>query len=131
MPDQPAAATLQKIGKYVSRYRAKSGTTAHPDPQVTEGVVPGLAANMEQVGRPLCPCNFSPDKQAEVDGTREWVCACDEMKQFKFCHCLLFVTEEELPVTEHLPADHEGRQVYGMVKDPTPDLGREARHRVS
>ena len=93
MPDQPAAATLQKIGKYVSRYRAKSGTTAHPDPQVTEGVVPGLAANMEQVGRPLCPCNFSPDKQAEVDGNREWVCACDEMKQFKFCHCLLFVTE--------------------------------------
>lgn len=104
---------------------------AHPDPQVTEGVVPGLAANMEQVGRPLCPCNFCPDKQAEVDGSREWVCACDEMKQFKFCHCLLFVTEEELPVTEHLPADHEGRQVYGMVKDPTPDLGREARHRVS
>lgn len=131
MPEQPAPATLQKIEKYVTKYRTKSGTSAHPDPQVTEGVVLGLAANMEAVGRPLCPCNFYPDKQAEVDRSREWVCACDEMKQYKYCHCLLFVTEEGLPVTEYLPADHEGRRVYGLVQDPTPELGREARHQIS
>ena len=72
----------------------------------------------------------SPDKKAEVQRSREWVCACDEMKQWKYCHCLLFVTPEGLPITEHLPEDHEGRQIYGLVKDPTPDKGREARFKV-
>lgn len=127
---QPNESTVNRIRKYVNKYRAKSGTSAHPDPEVTEAIVLGLAANVEQVGRPLCPCNYYPDKQAEVDGSREWVCACDEMKQFKYCHCLLFVNSEGKPVTEYLPEDHEGREIYGLVSDPTPDKGREAKHRV-
>lgn len=129
-PNTPSEATLARMQKYVTKYREKSGTTGHPMEAVTEGVVLGLAANIEEVGRPLCPCNFYPDKQAEVDESRRWVCACDEMKQYKYCHCLLFVTPEGLPITEYLPEDHEGRQVYGLVKDPTPDKGREARHHV-
>ncbi len=40
----------------------------------------GLASHIDEVGRPLCPCNFYPDKKAEVERSREWVCACDEMK---------------------------------------------------
>jgi hypothetical protein len=36
-----------------------------------------------------------------------------------------------LPITEYLPEGHEGRQVYGLVTDPTPDKGREARHKVA
>ena len=32
--------------------------------------------------------------------------------------------EEGLPITEYLPEDHEGRQAYGLRKDPNPDLGR-------
>ena len=126
----PSEGALARIRKYVEKYRTKSGTTGHPDPAVTEGVVLGLAANMDQVGRPLCPYNFYPDKAAEVAASRRWVCACDEMKRFKYCHCLLFVTPEGLPVTEYLPVDHEGLQVYGLVKDPTPEKGREARHQV-
>ena len=55
---------------------------------------------------------------------RDWICACDEMQVFKYCHCLLFVTEEGLPITEYLPEDHEGRDIYGLVTDPTPDKGR-------
>lgn len=127
---QPSESTLNRIRKYVDKYREKSGTTAHPNAEVTDGVVLGLAANVEEVGRPLCPCNFYPDKQAEVADSRRWVCACDEMKQYKYCHCLLFVTEEGKPITEYLPEDHEGRQIYGLVKDPTPSKGREAKHRV-
>ena len=124
-------ATLSRIRKYVEKYREKSGTTGHPDSAVTDGVVLGLAANVEEVGRPLCPCNFYADKQAELEGGRRWVCACDEMKQYKYCHCLLFVTDSGKPVTEYLPADHEGRQIYGEVKDPTPDKGREDRHHAA
>lgn len=49
------------------------------------------------------------------------------MQIYKYCHCLLFVNEEGLPITEYLPEDHEGRQMYGVVKDPTPDKGRSLR----
>ena len=86
----------------------------------------GPAANIDLVGRPLCPCNFYPDKKAEVERSREWVCACDEMKKWKYCHCLLFVAPDGMPITEYLPEDHEGRQIYGLVKDPLPGKGREA-----
>jgi ferredoxin-thioredoxin reductase catalytic chain len=126
----PSEQALSRIRKYVEKYREKSGTSAHPNEEVTEGVVLGLAAHLDEFGRPLCPCNFYPDKNAELAVSRRWVCACDEMKRYKYCHCLLFVTPEGLPVTEYLPEDHEGRQVYGLVADPTPDKGREARHQV-
>jgi ferredoxin-thioredoxin reductase catalytic chain len=46
------------------------------------------------------------------------------MQKFKYCHCLLFVTAEGLPITEYLPEGHEGRDAYGIVTDPTPDKGR-------
>jgi ferredoxin-thioredoxin reductase catalytic chain len=121
---------LHRVRDFVEKYREKSGTAVHPDPDVTEAVVLGLAAHLDELGRPLCPCNFYPDKSAELAASRRWVCACDEMKQYKYCHCLLFVSPAGLPITEHLPEAHEGRQIYGLVHDPTPDKGREARHQV-
>ena len=52
MPDiiqqRPSEAALIRIGRYVEKYREKSGTTGHPDPDVTEGVVFGLAANVDE-----------------------------------------------------------------------------------
>jgi ferredoxin-thioredoxin reductase catalytic chain len=127
-PAEPAAETLQRIRKYVEKYWEKSGTTGHPDSEVTKAVVLGLAANMEEVGRPLCPCNYYPDKEAELrEHGRRWICACDEMKKWKYCHCLLFVTAEGQPITEYLPEGHEGREIYGLIVDPTPEKGRESR----
>jgi ferredoxin-thioredoxin reductase catalytic chain len=127
---QPSEGALRRVQTYVEKYRQKTGTAAHPDAGVTEAVVLGLANNVDEVGRPLCPCNFYPDKRAEVESSRRWICACDEMKRYKYCHCLLFVTPEGLPITEYLPEGHEGREIYGLVLDPTPALGREARHRA-
>ena len=129
-PPQPDQKSISRITRYVEKYREKSGTSPHPNPTVTDGVVLGLARNLDDLGRPLCPCNFYEDRQAEVEESRRWVCACNEMKQFKYCHCLLFVTPEGEPITEYLPDDHEGRQTYGVVKDPTPERGREARHQT-
>jgi ferredoxin-thioredoxin reductase catalytic chain len=126
--ERPSDSSIQKIQRYVEKYREKTGTTAHADPEVTEAVVTGLAANLEDVGRPLCPCVSYEDKQKELaEHGRRWVCACDEMKKWKYCHCLLFVTAEGLPITEYLPEDHEGRTIYGLVLDPTPLKGREGR----
>lgn len=123
---EPSEKSLQRIKKFVANYCEKSGTTTHPDPEVTEAVVKGLAANSDSLGRPLCPCRFYPDKQAEVKH-RTWICACDDMQIYKYCHCLLFVNAQGFPITEHLPDDHEGRQIYGLVNDPTPDKGRPLR----
>jgi len=128
MRKEPSEETKAKINNYVEKYRTKTGTNGHPDEGVTEAVVLGLSANMEEVGRPLCPCNFYPDKKKELEENgRRWVCACDEMKKYKFCHCLLFVRPDGLPITEYLPEGHEARETYGVVTDPTPDKGRESK----
>ena len=37
---------------------------------------------------------------------------------------MLFCNSEGLPITEHLPEGHEGREIYGIVKDEHPDKGR-------
>lgn len=123
--DGPSEKSIKRMRIYVDKYLRKTGTARHPDAEVTESVVLGLANNIDETGRPLCPCNFYPDKKAELERSREWVCACDEMKKWKYCHCLLFVAPDGRPITEHLPDDHEGRRIYGLVPDPTPDRGRE------
>ena len=128
--DQPSEKSIKRMRIYVEKYMQKTGTSGHPDNEVTEAVILGLANNIDEVGRPLCPCNFYPDKKAEVERSREWMCACDEMKKWKYCHCLLFVTPEGMPITEYLPEDHEGRQSYGLVKDPTPGKGRELKDKA-
>ncbi|MBI3894256.1 MAG: ferredoxin:thioredoxin reductase [Candidatus Wallbacteria bacterium] len=124
--NEPSQKSLERMQTYVRKYCEKTGTATHPNKEVTESVVKGLASHLDVLGKPLCPCNFYPDKKVEIT-SRRWFCACDEMKRWKYCHCLLFVREDGLPVTEYLPADHEGRQIYGEVKDPTPDKGRESR----
>ena len=127
--DEPKKESLDRMWKFVKGFAEKSGTTFHPTPGVTDAVVKGLASHVDELGKPLCPCNFYPDKQAEAK-LRRWICACDEMQIYKYCHCLLFVREDGMPITEYLPEDHEGRQVYGLITDPTPDKGRALRHKA-
>jgi len=135
--DEPKPESVQKMWKYAEAFANKSGTNLHPQREITEAVVLGLASNIDRYGRPLCPCNFYPVKDAEGNWPenlylpreeevkrRTWICACDEMQVFKYCHCLLFVNEDGLPITEYLPEDHEGREIYGLIMDPTPEKGR-------
>ena len=128
MTETPSADSISRINKLVESYCKKSGTTTHPEPSVTQGVVLGLAAHRDQLGRPLCPCRFYPDKEEEIKH-RTWICPCDDMQIYKYCHCLLFVNQDGLPITEYLPDDHEGRQTYELVNDDTPELGRLLIHR--
>jgi len=119
--------SLQRLRRFVEKYCEKSGTSTHPDKDVTEAVVRGLTHHMDTLGKPLCPCRFYPDKKEEVKH-RTWICACDDMQIYKYCHCLLFVDAQGLPITEYLPEDHDGRKTYGLVKDPTPEKGRALRN---
>jgi ferredoxin-thioredoxin reductase catalytic chain len=129
MSSKPSDAAVVRMQKFVQKYCEKSGTSTHPDAEVTDAVVLGLAKHVDELGRPLCPCRFYPDKQAEAEH-RTWICACDDMQIYKYCHCLLFVREDGMPITEYLPEDHEGRQAYGVVTDPTPDKGRPLRDKA-
>ena len=122
--------SLQRLRRFVEKYCEKSGTSTHPDKDITEAVVRGLAHNMDTLGKPLCPCRFYPDKKEEAKH-RTWICACDDMQIYKYCHCLLFVDAQGLPITEYLPEDHDGRKTYGLVKDPTPDKGRALRNNAA
>jgi ferredoxin-thioredoxin reductase catalytic chain len=126
-PAPPSARTKERLERFVESYTKKSGTTTHPDKAVTEAVLLGLGSNLEALGRPLCPCRYYPDKAAEAEH-RTWICACDDMQIYKYCHCMLFTNEEGLPITEHLPEGHEGRRTYGVVEDPHPEIGRPLRH---
>jgi ferredoxin-thioredoxin reductase catalytic subunit len=82
---QASAANLDKMWKFVERFAEKSGSYLHPQREITEFLVIGLAKNIDEVGRPLCPCNFYVDKVEEAKSS-EWVCACEEMQKYKYCH---------------------------------------------
>jgi ferredoxin-thioredoxin reductase catalytic chain len=125
MNKEPSIQDVARMRRFAEHYAEKTGTTFHPDPEVTEAVLLGLAGNRAEVGRPLCPCRFYANKQEEMK-QRTWLCACDDMKRYKYCHCLLFVGPDGLPITEHLPDRHEGREAWGVVPDPTPESGRES-----
>ncbi|MEO7273983.1 MAG: ferredoxin-thioredoxin reductase catalytic domain-containing protein [Vicinamibacterales bacterium] len=129
MATRPSAASLSRINLFITKYCEKSGTTTHPDPGVTEAVALGLAGHLDTLGKPLCPCRFYPSKPDEITH-RTWICACDDMQIYKYCHCLLFVNAEGLPITEYLPDGHDGRLSYGLVTDPTPDKGRPMRQKT-
>jgi len=129
LPDQPSEKAINKMRVFVEKFTAKSGTTTHPDDAVRDAVILGLADNVDKLGRPLCPCRFYPDKNEEIKH-RTWICACDDMQIYKYCHCLLFVDEEGRPITEYLPEGHEGLEMHGVVKDPHPDKGRPLRHKA-
>ena len=66
--------------------------------------------SFEHMGRSwltALPCNFNASKETKLsEGGRRWGCACDEMKKYKYYHCLLFVREDGKPITEYFPEDH-------------------------
>jgi len=78
----------------------------------------------------LCPCRFYPDKTEEIKH-RTWICACDDMQIYKYCHCLLFVNKDGYPITEYLPEGHEALESYGVIEDPEPEKGRPLRDKAA
>lgn len=83
--DQASEKSLTKMWKFVNNYNKKSGTFLHPQKDITEFLVIGLAKHVDDLGRPLCPCNYYEDKAEEVKSST-WICPCDEMQRWKYCH---------------------------------------------
>lgn len=87
-PDIAAAASpanVAKMRKFVRSFAERSGSYLPENAEILEYLVVGLAKNIDEVGRPLCPCNFYEDKAAEAK-LSTWACPCEEMQRFKYCH---------------------------------------------
>ena len=82
---RPSEKAIQRMKTFVEKYTEKSGTYVSPVEGVTEQVILGLDQNIDEIGRPLCPCRFYPDKNEEAKH-RTWMCACDDMQIYKYCH---------------------------------------------
>ena len=82
---QASPVNVARMWKFVEKFAEKSGSYLHPQREITEFLVIGLAKHIDEVGRPLCPCNFYEDKAEEAKSS-EWVCACEEMRKYKYCH---------------------------------------------
>ena len=85
MAKKPSEKATERMRAFVEKYTEKSGTYVSPVEGVTEQVILGLAQNVDDIGRPLCPCRFYPDKNEEIKH-RTWICACDDMQIYKYCH---------------------------------------------
>ena len=82
---QATPKNVDKMRNFVTKFAEKSGTYLHPQREITEFLVIGLAKHIDEVGRPLCPCNFYVDKAEEAKSST-WICACEEMQKYKYCH---------------------------------------------
>ena len=60
----------KKVENLIKGYLKRSGTHLHPNKEVGEAVAKGLEKNIEETGKPLCPCRFYPDKK-EREETRK------------------------------------------------------------
>lgn len=93
MVDQPTDAdrsaaspkNVERMWKFVRTFAEKSGSHLHPQEEITEFLVIGLAKNIDEVGKPLCPCMFFEDKDEEIR-KKFWICPCEEMQRWKYCH---------------------------------------------
>ncbi len=119
-PSLVSADSVRRMLNYLTRFEVKTGTILNPDREVRDRVMLGLAKNYDRSGRPLCPCVHHPDQEVDLTKSEPCICPCDEMRDAKFCHCLMFVSPNGMPITQHLPEGHEGRKTYGVVQDPTP-----------
>ena len=77
--------SVERMQKFVKNFADKSGSYLHPQSEITDLLVIGLAKNIDEVGKPLCPCMFFEDKQEEID-KKFWICPCEEMQRWKYCH---------------------------------------------
>ncbi len=82
---EPSPENVERMWRFVEKFVEKSGSYLHPQRGITEMLVIGLARHIDEVGRPLCPCNFYEDKAEEAKSSR-WVCPCEEMQLYKYCH---------------------------------------------
>jgi ferredoxin-thioredoxin reductase catalytic chain len=86
---------LESMRKFAEKYAQRTDTYFCSNLSVTAAVIKGLAQHKQELGSPLCPCRHYEDKQAEVKKAY-WNCPCVPMREEKKCHCMLFLTPDNV-----------------------------------
>ena len=120
---QASDKSLEKMWKFVTKFAEKSGTYLHPQREITEFLVIGLAKHVDDLGRPLCPCNFygGQARGSEALDVDLRLRGDAEVQVLPLTALLQFGRSSDHRAP---PPDHEGREIYGLIEDPHPDKGR-------
>ncbi|HUX98203.1 MAG TPA: ferredoxin-thioredoxin reductase catalytic domain-containing protein [Candidatus Deferrimicrobium sp.] len=91
MPD------LEKTRKYVKMVSEHRGWPLQPDEKWLNGLIEGLATNLDRFGYRSCPCRLaSGDKEQDKD----IICPCQyaepDIAEYGHCYCSLFWSKEFL-----------------------------------
>jgi len=92
---KPIFLVIDSMKQFAESYAKSTDTYFCIDPEVTESVIKGLVKNKELFGAPLCPCRYYDNKEDEIS-LAYWNCPCVPMRERKECHCMLFLTSENV-----------------------------------
>ena len=88
MPD------VEKSRKYVIMVAEHRGWVLQSDEEHLEGLLEGLAVNLERFGYRSCPCRLAA---GEKEKDRDLICPCDyaapDIQEFGQCFCGLFFSK--------------------------------------
>ncbi len=93
---------LEKTKAFTDKVCAQFGFKYHPNEEVNEGVIMGLARNKLLYGKRFCPCFMveeDPAKPGKFKSADDRVCPCKpalekEIPEEGKCHCGIFCTPE-------------------------------------
>jgi ferredoxin-thioredoxin reductase catalytic chain len=80
---------------FAEGYAKSTNTYFCTEDEITQSVIIGLAKNKMETGAALCPCRCYINKEEEGK-LAYWNCPCIPMRERKECHCMLFLTEDNM-----------------------------------
>ncbi|MHA1650716.1 MAG: ferredoxin-thioredoxin reductase catalytic domain-containing protein [Candidatus Helarchaeota archaeon] len=88
---------LEKTREYVEMVSKHRGWPLTPDQEMLEGLIEGLAINLERYGYRSCPCR---EAWGEKEKDRDIICPCSyaeaDINEYGHCFCSLFWSNEYL-----------------------------------
>jgi ferredoxin-thioredoxin reductase catalytic subunit len=89
-PKKDLETCLTETRGFVQKVVDRFGFKFHPDPEVTETIIQGLAHNQHKHGRRYCPCFV-----VQFDKALDRICPCkpaleEEIPRDGHCHCGIF-----------------------------------------
>jgi len=93
-PKKDLETCLEQTRGFVQKVVDRFGLKFHPDPEITETVIQGLARNQHEHGVRYCPCFV-----VQFDKAVDRVCPCkpglnEEIPRDGRCHCGIFCAQD-------------------------------------
>jgi len=93
--DQKFQSLIHSMRIFAEGYAKSTNTYFCSDEDITHSVIIVLAKNKMETGAALCPCRCYLHKEEEGK-LAYWNCPCIPMRERKECHCMLFLTEDNM-----------------------------------